>query len=232
MTATLVVLARVPLPGEGKTRLRRLLAAATVDAIAAAMVADTLAWSANAEGFDRVLVAHRGAPGLLLRSAAPQAQWVEQAEGDLGARIDAALDKALEAGGVAVQIGTDSPTLPRGLLDSTLEALDSAPAALVPADDGGWIALGITRPLRGALLGVPWSNRATGRRTIEALRRAGLPPRVLASHYDIDEPSDLLRLAADPGACQRAPRTLAAVRPLLAGLLRAEAAAPAPDRTP
>ena len=232
MTATLVVLARMPIPGQGKTRLRRLLPAAAVDAIAAAMVADTLAWSTTAAGFDRLLVAYRGTPDALIRSAAPEAVWVEQTEGDLGTRIDAALDHALRAGGVAVQIGTDSPSLPSRLLDNALETLGSAPAALVPADDGGWVALGVTRSLRGALLGVPWSDRSTGRRTIAALRRAGLPPQVLASHYDIDEPADLLRLAADPGAPQRASRTLAAVRPLLAGLVGSGAPTPTLDPAP
>lgn len=225
MTSTLVVLARAPQPGEGKSRLRRVLPSAAVDAIARAMVADTLAWSCTA-GFDRLLVAHRGPADDQLRRAAPGALWVEQPEGDLGARIDAALEAALDGpGDTSVQIGTDSPSLPAALLQAAREALGSAPASLIPADDGGWIALGATRPLRGALSGVPWSSRATGDRTVEALTAAGLPPALLPSHYDIDEAADLLRLVADPAAQDRAPETLAVLGPLLPCLRDAVAAA-------
>ncbi|GAC1340196.1 MAG: TIGR04282 family arsenosugar biosynthesis glycosyltransferase [Candidatus Dormibacteria bacterium] len=220
MTSTLVVLARSPQPGVGKSRLRSVLPSADVDAVATAMVVDTLAW-ASVAGFDRLLVAHRGPVDGLLRRAAPAAIWLEQPEGGLGARIEAAVEGALDApGSLAVQIGTDSPTLPASLLDAARTALRSAPACLIPADDGGWIGLGVTRRLSGALGAVPWSSPLTCRRTAQALTAAGLTPTLLASHYDVDETADLLRLAADSTAPERAPRTLAAIAPLL-GMVRA-----------
>lgn len=208
----LCVLARVPQPGCGKSRLRAHLGDAATDELAGAFAADVLSWGERAA--DALLVCHRG-PAELLPPGNAQRLVVPQVEGDLGERIAAAVDTGFGLGAQRVVIiGSDCPTLPAPLLHQAFAALDGAASTLVPAADGGWIAMGLDRRVRSSLAGVTWSSPHTGRDTMAALSAAGRPPTVLDPWYDIDEPADLDRVRADEGARARAPRTWAA----LAGL--------------
>ena len=203
----LCILARVPSPGVGKSRLRAQLGDRVTDRLAQAFVGDVLNWPV--ESADEVVVAHDGPPSLL-----PAGRWVAlpQVTGDLGNRIAGAIDGCFDRGaGRVVIVGTDCPTLPAVLLDAAFGGLSQVSSTLVPAADGGWIALGVDRRLGGALTDVVWSSSRAGEQTIACLRADGRPPRVLPEWYDIDEPADLARLRTDPGGHLRAPRTYAAL---------------------
>lgn len=209
----LCILARAPSPGTGKTRIRAGLGDAVTDRLTRAFLDDVLDWSTDA--VDAVLVAHDGPAHLLSTERRPR-RIVAQVEGDLGDRIAAAVDAGFEAGASRVVIvGSDCPTLPARLLELAFEGLSSAASTLVPARDGGWIALGVDRPLGATLAGVTWSSILTASQTIAALRADGRPPRVLPPWYDIDEPADLERLRRDPVGPVRAPRTHAVLSALL-----------------
>lgn len=201
----LCVLARVPAPGEGKTRLRARLGHEVANRLAHAFVHDVLDWAAAAA--DAVLVAHDG-PAELLPAVAGRCIVVAQVQGDFGERLSAAVDAGFEHGADRVVIvGTDSPTLPADLVDAAFAGLDHSASTLVPARDGGWIALGVDRPLARTLAAVTWSSPLTAAETIAALRDDGREPLVLPGWYDIDEPGDLDGIARDPASALRAPRT-------------------------
>ena len=218
MRDVVVVLARAPQPGEGKTRLRAQLRghhAGDVDRLVHALAADTLEWAGRARS---LVVAGRG-DAQALRDIAPCfAHHVAQRGETFGARIENAIAAGFAAGGRdgpsrVVQIGTDSPTLPDWLIDSAFACLGSATdAVLVPALDGGWIALGVARPLHGALTAsaVRWSTEHAAADTISALRAGGRDVSVLSPWYDVDDADGLRRLRRDPSAARRAPRTSAA----------------------
>ena len=221
MTDVLVVLARAPQPGEGKTRLRRQLGQwrrTEVDRLVGALTRDTLAWACRSP---EVVVAGRG-DAQELRRIAPLAHHVTQAGGEFGSRIDGAVDAGFAASGRhrdarVVQIGTDSPTVPHALLDAAFACLRHGDdAALVPALDGGWIAVGVSRPLHGALgaASVRWSTEHAAADTVAALRAAHRRVTVLPPWYDVDDVDGLPRLQRDPAAAERAPRTLAAAMAL------------------
>jgi uncharacterized protein len=206
MTRALVVLARTPLPGVGKTRLRAHLNGRFVDRLCVALARDTLGW-ARADGW-RLLVAHRGPATPLRAVAGPAATLITQPRNDLGTRIAAAVDAGFAAGAArVVLIGTDSPTMPAALLHAAFDGLDGADATLVPALDGGWIALGVRQPLRDCLNRVRWSAATTFIETETALRVSGRFTLALPPWYDVDEPADLCRLAAEVSgpAGRRAP---------------------------
>lgn len=210
----LCVLARVPQPGSGKTRLRGRLGDEDTDRLAHAFVEDVLDWADEAA--DAVLVCHSG-PGELLPPGSGRRLVLPQVEGNLGDRIAAAVDAGFGHGAQRVVIiGTDCPTLPAARLEQAFTGLDNAASTLVPAADGGWIAMGLNRPAGSILSGVTWSSSHTGRDTIAALSAGGRPPMVLDPWYDIDELADLDRVRADPGAAARAPRTWMAVAGLRA----------------
>lgn len=207
---SLVVLARSPHPGSGKSRLRSSLRESepsAVDALVRALLADTLAWAGV--GPRPVVVAGRG-EGRPLSELAPGARLVAQPRAGFGARIEAAIAAGLRGCRATIQIGSDSPSLPAWLLDDAEAALASADCALVPAEDGGWVALATRRRLDGVLAEAPvrWSSEHAANDTIAALERAGLRVVRLPAWYDVDDTAGLARLLADPTARRRAPMSL------------------------
>jgi len=122
-----------------------------------------------------------------------------QGEGDLGARLDRAARRGLERGPVLL-IGADCPALDRPRLTSAAAALETHDAVLHPAEDGGYVLLGLRRFDRGLFEDMAWSTDSVARETvrrIQALRRSLL---VGVTLRDIDEPSDLQHhVGLDPG---------------------------------
>lgn len=210
-TCSLVVLARSPHPGTGKTRLRAALRecdSQAVDALVRALLIDTLAWASL--GPRPLVLAARG-DRRSLSDLAPGARRVAQPRTGLGGRIEAAIAAGVEHSRSTIQIGSDSPTLPAWLLDDVEAALVVADCALVPAEDGGWVALGSRHRLDGVLLGAPvrWSSPHAAADTVAALERAGLDVARLSAWYDVDDAAGLARLLSDPTARLRAPLSLA-----------------------
>ena len=74
-------------------------------------------------------------------------------------------------------------------------------AVLAPAEDGGYvlIAIAVERVPETAVerlfSGIPWGTGAVRQTTSEAADRAGLKFGELPSHWDVDRPEDLPRLA-------------------------------------
>jgi rSAM/selenodomain-associated transferase 1 len=206
----LIVLAKEPVPGRVKTRLTPPCDPAEAAAIAAASLSDTLA-AACASGADRVLVALDGEPGPW---CPPGVVVVDQGRGSLADRLATAWSAT---GGPALQVGMDTPQVGATDLDRAMARLDdgSCDAVLGPAEDGGWWALGLRRPHRGAFRGVPTSRPDTGQRQLARLQRLGLRPTLLAVERDVDTWEDALAVAArTPGSAFAAAvrSTLVAVR--------------------
>jgi uncharacterized protein len=229
--AALAVLMRWPRRGEGKTRLAAQVGRDAAHRLHCAFVGDTLAWSVP---WQRLLAvapddtAVERARAVLGRGA----PVVAQAHGDLGHRIAAALRQA-SCGGArhAVLVGTDSPSLPAHLLAACVQLAVRSGAAMVPAEDGGFVALAVCGDVicDGALdwlrSGIEWSTERTAAQTAAAARRRGLDIALTAPWYDVDELDDLDRLHADLAAApHRAPRTLRCLRRLDLGRGRTEEA--------
>lgn len=187
----LLVMAKAPVPGRVKTRLCPPCTPEEAAELAEAALADTLA-AATATGADRVVVALDGRPGPWLP---PGVAVVSQR----GRGFDERLANAwARCGGPALQIGTDTPHLTAADLDRAMATL-AAPetdAALGPADDGGWWAIGLRRPDRRVFVGVPMSRSDTCARQLERLRSIGLTTRILATQRDVDTIDDAFAVAA------------------------------------
>jgi glycosyltransferase A (GT-A) superfamily protein (DUF2064 family) len=211
--AALAVLMRQPRPGQGKTRLAAQLGVRVAHRLHAAFVADTLGWPLP---LPRVLaVAPDAAAAAAVRAWLPGVDVGVQAAGDLGCRIAELLRRAALDARQVVLVGTDSPSLPETLLVECLDMATPAAVAVVPAEDGGFIALSVHRETvaRDGLAwlerGIAWSTSRTLADTARMARAAGLEVRHTASWYDVDARGDLPRLHADlQAAPHRAPRTL------------------------
>ncbi|MBM3457351.1 MAG: DUF2064 domain-containing protein, partial [Armatimonadetes bacterium] len=157
----IVVLARVPRPGQAKTRLEPRLGAVGAAALAACFLQDTLT-GALAVGAD-VFLAFTPAEcqGEVRSLVLPGVHLFPQVEGDLGRRQAAAFRIARSQGpGPVLLIGSDSPTLPVPILADALARLRAAPEEILlgPTEDGGYYLLGLSEWPGGLLDQVTWSS--------------------------------------------------------------------------
>ena len=183
--AQVLVIAKEPIPGRVKTRLTPPFAPADAAALATASLADTLA-AVSATPVAQAVLALDGAPGNWLP---PAFRVIPQRGGGLDERLAAAFADAHATLPVPmVLIGMDTPQVTSGLLADAARALASGEADAVfgPAADGGFWLLGLRRPDRSLLAGVPMSRADTGRQQLDRLTSAGLRVAMLPELTDVD----------------------------------------------
>ncbi len=192
MTAV-VVMAKACLPGRVKTRLSPPYSPADAARIAAASLADTLAFVAGLPVQRRILAFDgERAPAIA------GFEVIAQPGGGLDVRIAAALDVCDQP---ALVIGMDTPQLRVGHVRPALAGLErddrvASDAWLGPATDGGFWALAIRRPRSDLVRGVPMSRADTGARQRERLEDAGLRVEALPTLTDLDDASSLAAVLA------------------------------------
>lgn len=210
MSARVVVFAKAPVPGRVKTRLIPALGAEGAAALHLAMAEDVL--DTCAEAGLAVTVALDGAQDHPWADAlrARGCVVVPQVSGDLGARMEAALQP-----GPVLALGVDSPTLPAALLREA--AALPAEVVLGPAFDGGYWLIGWRSPRPALLRGVPWSTDAVFAETVLRARAEGLSLHTLPFWYDVDTPEALALLRQHlrvlPAAVAARTRALLALSP-------------------
>ncbi len=192
---TIVLLAKEPRPGRSKTRLCPPWSPAEAAALAAAALADTLAAALATPG-TRTVVVLDGDPGPWCPPGVPILPQVAASHAE---RIGAALADAHALTGTPVLlIGMDTPQVTPDLLCVAAERLLSpgVDAALGPACDGGWWALGVRTAEPGLLLDVPMSTAHTGADTRARLAERGLRVADLPVLRDVDTAADAAAVAA------------------------------------
>ena len=193
----LLIFAKPPLPGRAKTRLAAGLGAPAAAQLATAFLRDVLAVCRSLPGHDVVLASdgaladYGPADGALGRELAELTVW-PQGEGDLGARLERSLRKALRKAPWAIALGTDSPGLPLSHLTAAVRSLERSEAVIGPTLDGGYYLLGLRKCPKGALADLPWSTSQTCAATLKRLYELGLSPTVAPPFVDIDVADDLL----------------------------------------
>lgn len=190
MKPTLVVMAKAPRLGVGKTRLAAGVGSAQALRINRALQARTMRAAIDPRWRTLLCVTPDDAvdldlPGLWPRDVARE----PQGEGDLGAR----LARALTARRRVAVIGTDCPELTRAHIAAAFNVLRQAPFALGPAEDGGFWLLAARdgSAAARAMVNVRWSSKHTAKDVIRNLgaKRVAL----LATLRDIDVAADLKR---------------------------------------
>lgn len=118
----------------------------------------------------------------------------KQEGGDLGEKMANALESALTRGETALLLGTDSPALSVETLTVGLELLRSGyDAVIVPAEDGGYVAIGMRKVERKAFEWIDWGSDKVYAQTVERFKQLGWRWKALDSCWDIDRPEDLKR---------------------------------------
>lgn len=194
--AAVSVMAKAPVPGLAKTRLAPLLGLAgaaraqrhllhhTLGTLRAASLGPLTLWCAPDDGH-RVFGALRRACGVATAT---------QPAGDLGQRMAHAMRMHFARSALPwIVVGTDAPALTPGVLQQVADALQTHDAALVPAEDGGYVLLGLRRRSDAVFQRIDWSTAQVARQTRERLRDAGLSVWEGPMLWDVDEPADWRR---------------------------------------
>ncbi len=192
---SIAILAKAPLPGLVKTRLVSALGAwgaatlqaelikHTVETACAAAIGPVTLWASPDDTH----------PIFGVLAARFSIALVRQPDGDLGARMLA----ALKAANGALVIGTDCPALTPSHLRAAADAIRrGADVVTIPAEDGGYVLIGLGRPEPALFTDMTWSTRAVMAETRARIARLGLLAHELSTLWDVDRPEDLDRLRA------------------------------------
>ena len=189
----IAVLAKAPRPGLAKTRLIPALGADGAAALAARLLERAVAIAcAAAIGPVTLWVAPDESHPLFAAICSKfGVALARQPDGDLGARMHAAV---VAANGPALVIGTDCPALAVSHLHAAAETLQGHDAVLIPAEDGGYVLIGLRQPNEALFSNLAWGLPSVTAETRRRLDSLGLSWRELDSLWDVDTPEDFERL--------------------------------------
>jgi uncharacterized protein len=186
----IAVMAKAPIPGLAKTRLVPVLGAAGAARLQERFIAATVE-TALAAG-DVTLWAAPDETHPIFQGLAPRVRLARQVGGDLGERMHAAV---VAARAPVVVIGTDCPAMTADHLGRAIELLrDGIDAVIAPAEDGGYVLIGLNRPVPALFQGIAWSTPGVMAETRCRLGRANLSWREPFRLWDVDRPVDLDRM--------------------------------------
>ena len=190
-----IVMARAPISGEGKTRLRTVLSDQECLNLQEAFVQETVQIALDA-ALGPVFVAFTPARAAAWadRTFGTRTRPFPQSNGNLGDRMLAALQHVQEQGHAPLLlIGTDIPRLrPRHLWDA-LKALTRTDLCLGPTEDGGYYLLGCHDPVSSLFDHIAWGTDAVLETTLGRAKEAEISTELMDELYDVDTPEDLVR---------------------------------------
>jgi rSAM/selenodomain-associated transferase 1 len=209
----LILFAKRPRPGEVKTRCVPPLTAGQALTLYRAFLEDQISFLRQlGEGRDIELCSDQpwgeDLPGISLH---------EQGAGDLGERMSRAFERNSAGGATAtIIIGADCPTLPAAHVRRAFELLrGDAEAVLTPAEDGGYVLVGLSRPRPELFHALPWGTADVLEMTRSRARQHGIVLMETAGWYDVDDIGGIRRLRSDPSVASRAPATLRSLESLV-----------------
>lgn len=202
MPDALIVFAKVPRPGEVKTRLTPVLTPAEAAQLYAAFLRDALQQYARLTADVRLYL---GPPtpddgiGAAL-GGLPEGVTVHTQAGEgLGARMATAFDATFDAGYTrAAVIGTDHPTLPDAFVRQAFASLAPSESVCIgPSEDGGYYLLGMSDFYPVLFEDMTYSHPRVFTDTLARTARTRARLTVLPRWYDVDTPQALRRMLDD-----------------------------------
>jgi rSAM/selenodomain-associated transferase 1 len=192
--AAIAILAKAPVAGRAKTRLSPLLGPAgaaraqrrfaqrTWCAASAASVGPVTVWCDPDSRHRFFEAVHR--------------TWAvnleDQCAGDLGTRMQqiCAQHFSDQTRLPLLLIGTDCPVLAPAHLQAAAMALTTHDVVLIPAEDGGYVLIGLRRELPQVFEAIDWSTPQVLQQTRARLAAAGASWHEMPALWDVDEPAD------------------------------------------
>jgi len=189
----IIIFAKAPQPGFAKTRLIPALGAEGAAELAQQMLFNTL---------HEALVTDIGTIELCITPKIDDISWqgitlplgieiTDQGEGDLGARLARASERAIKNAGSVLLIGTDCVEMSATLLREAAQSLCEHDSVIHCTADGGYALLGLKRYSAVLFSDMPWSTDAVASITIARIGQLGWSLHVGQLLHDVDAPQDL-----------------------------------------
>ena len=212
----LVIMAKAPRPGAVKTRLVPSLSPAAVTAFYCCLLEDTLALARSLKLTDVEVAIMCPASDVneLAQLAGNEASIVAQNGEGLAAGLTSVFAHfAEDHQRRVIAFNSDSPHLPRSVLEDAFETLAAEDVVVGPTHDGGYYLVGAKASHPTLFAGDGMGTSSALERLLSRARALELSVGFADPFYDIDVTDDLTRLAAELRlAPARAPRTAAWLR--------------------
>lgn len=191
----LILFTRFPVAGSTKTRMIPLLGAAGAASLQKSLTGMTVATARCVASDTQVAIDvwHSGGSERSFR------HWLgkglafhPQKGGTLGERMAHGFQMAFDAGAKhVVLVGCDCPQLGAESIRQAFSALDTCDAVLGPVQDGGYVLIGLRRPVPCLFKEMPWGMPELYAKTCRQIQRQGLSLFELPMLSDVDRPDDL-----------------------------------------
>jgi uncharacterized protein len=207
----LVIMAKAPRPGSVKTRLAPSLSPAAVTDFYCCLLHDTLSLARSLDDVEVAIMCPGSDVDELAELAADAASVVAQKGEGLAAGLTSVFAHfAKEHQRRTIAFNSDSPHLPRSVLEDAFETLAAHDVVVGPTHDGGYYLVG-AKAFHPALFAHDGMGTSTAlERLLSRAQALKLSVGFVDVFYDIDVAEDLTRLAAELSlAPARAPHTAA-----------------------
>lgn len=193
----LVVMLKIPVAGQVKTRLAAHIGKKDATKLYRCFIHDTFSRISLLKNID--IIAAYTPQNLISRAKrlAPSGVIVIPQKGrDLGERIQNVFSYLFSIGYKKIAIiGADSPDLPIAYIEKSFLLLKGKTRLVIgPAEDGGYYLIAMSRDHKELFKDIPWGTGMVFKETIEKAKRAGLKSAVLPQWYDVDEINTLKKL--------------------------------------
>jgi rSAM/selenodomain-associated transferase 1 len=192
----IAVFAKAPVAGEVKTRLAAVIGDSAAAQLHARLVHRALRTALDARiGPVDLWCAPDERHEFFVRCASEMGVALRRQEGaDLGHRMSAAFGDAFARGEPLLLIGSDCPALAPSHLRDAAASLATHDAVLGPADDGGYVLVGLARDVARLFDGIAWGGADVMAATRSRLEDAHATWHELPVLWDVDRPEDYARL--------------------------------------
>jgi uncharacterized protein len=207
----LVIMAKAPRPGTVKTRLNPGLPPQAATAFYRCLLGDTLTLAQSLGGVEIAVMCPDSDVNDLARLAGHGAHIVAQKGEGLAAGLTSVFEHFADSPQRRIiAFNSDSPHLPRSVLEEAFETLAAHDVVVGPTHDGGYYLVGAKASYPALFIGDGMGSSSALEKLLSRARLLKLSAGFADPFYDIDVADDLIRLAAElQGAPGRAPRTAA-----------------------
>ena len=193
----LLIFAKAPVLGRAKTRMQPALSMQQCALLQQQLIEHTVQMAVDSALCPVELWVTDAESDFLIRCARQFNIPLKMQTGDdLGQRMSRAFDTTLAETESTIIIGCDCPELSKTHLQRLMQelAVKDNTVALIPARDGGYVAIGMHVRAPQLFNGISWGTEHVLQQTRNKARRQGLKLIELEPLTDIDRPQDLLLL--------------------------------------
>lgn len=192
----LVIVAKEPRPGKVKTRLFPKFSPLIAAELYRCFLHDRIQEVSTLNGVARAIAYTPESAGETFATFALDGfELFVQRGKHLGERLhNIFLEKLSQRYKAVAIVDSDSPDLPKSLMEESFELLLSKQADIVlgPCYDGGYYLVGMRKPYPELFRNIPWSTANVLSITLEKARKIGLKVELLSTWNDLDTFEDLI----------------------------------------